>query len=355
MYYIYVDGINSFSNEFAQIGLSIRKLNKKEKTILINRYNEIYKNRYQIRKLIKSYKDDRHLYRKLSYESFNDEILIELILYKFRMEDKKPIFHKNIINLFDKLMIIKVDKIKLSKYIEHESFDIFVRQFFDMAYVYDEEDYKNTTNRHNNYLIRRYNLTSVDEMVLRYLYNDFEYSSKYILRGSNSLMTYCQVMDKFFKTLSSKDIFRFIEILEMYNIKYGYPMNFVINNILVIESLIIKEESPTICKDFILKGSLLLKDSNLRSKLDDYKIILNYIYSVRSDLVHGNNEKLLEDYSKLKSQLPNLNYPEIGKISKMKRKKIIVDFTYVISEKILNSILKMWFVNPYELSFIKNC
>lgn len=34
MYYIYVDGINSFSNEFAQIGLSIRKLNKKEKTII---------------------------------------------------------------------------------------------------------------------------------------------------------------------------------------------------------------------------------------------------------------------------------------------------------------------------------
>ena len=230
---------------------------------------------------------------------------------------------------------------------------MFLRQFIGLSFIYNEWKILNKNHDRKLFISKRYNFSSEEEIIAKYLYNDCDVPSTHLYVSSKHLKKHCDIMYKFFSNLNADDIFRFIEIMEMYNMTNGFRPNLLINNILIIESLIVKDDKE-IAKEFVHKTALFLINGNQGYKLKDCIPILDYLYNARSDIVHGNTSKLFNDFSKLKEKLPYLKYPNTDRESKMHKKIMIVEFSYAMSDKILNDILKLWFLNPEELKFIKN-
>ena len=352
MNYVYTDGITDFEMDISKLGLTIRKLNEKEKQYFLKRYQKIYDLKRKINDCIKSYGNDRLKFRKQRLELENYDVVIEFLLHEWRFHENKPVFHKCINSLFDKLMVIEIDEEKLKKYIEPEDFHIFLKQFIGLSFIYDER--RIDANRNKPLFIpKRYNLTAEEEIIVKYLFNDYTTPSAHLFVSSKYLKKHCNIMHNFFSNLNADEIFRFIEIIEMYNMINGFKPNLLINNILIIESLVLNDKDKDIAKEFVRKAALFLISGDQKYKLKECISILDYLYNVRSDIVHGNTSKLFNDYNKLKESLPYLKYPNIDRESKMHKKIIIVEFSYEISDYILNDILKLWFLKTDELNFIK--
>lgn len=353
MKYVFTEGTTDFDVEISKLGLTIRRLNVCEKNIFIKRYQEVYNLKKDFNNCIRVYDTDHSKFRSFRAELEQKDNIIDFLFHEWRFHENKPIFHKSIDSLLDKIMIIDINEEKLKKYIEPEDFSIFIRQFIGLSYIYDEEKYPDKNHDRKLFISKRYNFTAEEEIIAKYLYNDFNFSSANLFVSSKYLNKHCEIMHNFFSNLNADDIFRFIEIIEMYNMINGFKPNLLINNILIIESLIAKDDKE-LAKEFVHKTALFLINGNQDYKLKDCISILDYLYNVRSDIVHGNTPKLFNDFSKLKEKLPYLKYPSIDRESKMHKKIIIVDFSYAISDQILNDILKLWFLNPDELKFLKN-
>lgn len=353
MNYVFTEGITDFDIEFSKLGLTIRRLNKTEKNNFIKRYQEVYKLKKDFNNCIKTYNTDRSKYRSLRAELESKDNIIDFLFHEWRLYENKPIFHKSLNSLFDKIMIIDIKEEKLKKYIEPEDFSVFIRQFINLTFIYDEKKHLGKDPERRLFISKRYNFTAEEEIIAKYLYNDCNVPSAHLFVSSKYLYKHCDIMNKFFLNQNADDIFRFIEIIEMYNMTNGFKPNLLINNILIIESLIVKDDKD-LAKEFVHKTALFLINGNKNYKLKDCISILDYLYNARSDIVHGNTSKLFNDFSKLKEKLPYLNYPSIDRESKMHKKIMIVDFSYAISDQILNDILKLWFLKSDELKFIKN-
>jgi len=353
MNFIYTEGTNDFEIELSKLGLTIRKLKDIEKEKFLKRYQKICNLKRSFNDCIKIYDKDKLQFRKLRAEIEPNDNIIEFLLHEWRFHDNKPIFHKSMNALFDKIVAIDINEEKLKRYIEPEDFLIFLRQFIDLSFIYDERKEFDVKHDRPLYISKRYNFTAEEEIIVKYLYDDFSTPSNHLLISSKYLKKHCEIMQQFFLNLNADEIFRFIEIIEMYNMINGFKPNLLINNVMIIESLIVKDDKD-LAKEFVRKTALFLINGNSQYKLKDCITILDYLYNVRSDIVHGNTSKLFNDFSKLKETLPNLKYPNTDRKSKMHKKIIIVEFSYVISDHILNDILKLWFSKPDELKFIKN-
>ena len=354
MYYVYTDGITDFEIDFSKLGLTFRKLNVEEEKNFLSRYQKVYRLKKEFNNCIRVYDNDRLRFRKIKTELESKDNIIEFLLSEWRFHEKKPVFHKSVDALLDKIMVIDINEEKLKKYIEPEDFNIFLKQFIGLSFIYDKKtiDLKNDKPL---FLSKRFNFTAEEEIIAKYLFNDCSNPSSHLLVSSKSLKMYCDIMYEFFSKLDADEIFRFIEIIEMYNIVNGFKPNLLINNILIIESLIINgDKDKNIAKEFVRKTALFLINGNENYKLKNCITELDYLYNIRSDIVHGNTKKLFSDFGNLKNTLPDLNYPSIDRESKMHKKIIIVKFSYALSERILNDILKLWLSKPDELKFIKN-
>ena len=353
MYYIYTEGAIDFETTFSKLGLTIRDLNNIEKDIFSKRYKELCSFKKKYNDCIKAYKNDRPNFRKLRDELESKDNIIDFLLHEWHFHEKKPVFHKSLNTLFDRIMIIDINEEKLKKFIEPEDFCVFISQFTSLSFIYDEKsDYKLN---HDRPLVipKRYNFTAEEELITKYLYNDCATPSAHLFISSKNLKKHCDIMYQFFSNFNAENIFRFIEIIEMYNMIKGFKPNLLINNVMIIESLIVKEDK-NIAKDFIYKTALFLINGNTKYKLEECISILDYLYNIRSDIVHGNTAKLFNDYAILKEKLPHLDYPDTNRQSKMHKKIMIVEFSYILSDQILIDILKLWFSRPDELNFIKN-
>lgn len=353
MYYIYTEGTTDFETIFSKLGLTIRKLNDKEKEIFSKRYKELcsFKNSYN--DCIKEYEKDKSKFRKLRVELESKDNIIDFLLHEWYLHNNKPVFHKSLKSLFEKIMVININEEKLKKYIEPEDFIVFLRQFVGLSFIYDERKEIDIEQDKRLYISKKYSITAEEEIIVKYLYNDCSNPSKSLLVSSRYLKKHCEIMSQFLLDLNADEIFRFIEIMEMYNMVNGFKPNLLINNVMIIESLIVKDDKD-LAKEFVRKTALFLISGNNSYKMMDCISILDYLYNVRSDIVHGNTRKLFNDYAILKEKLPHLDYPDTNRQSKMHKKIMIVEFSYVLSDQILIDILKLWFSKPNELNFIKN-
>ena len=354
MYYVTTIGTNDFEIELSKLGITVRKLNEEEKKEFILRYEEIYSKKNIFNACARAYGEDFAKYRKIKAEIDTEDNVMNFLLHEWRFNEKKPVFHKSIDQLFEKIMVISVDEEKLQKYVEKEDFVPFLRQFFKMSHIYDEIGIYNDDHDRTRlgFGIRRYNLSLADEVIVKFLFDDLTAQSPHIFAASQYLKKYCETMYKFISSLNSDSIFRFIEIIEMHNMTSGFKPNLLVNNILIIESLIVKDDKD-LAKEFVRKTALFLMSGDEKYELQKSVTILDYLYKARSDIVHGNTAKLITDFSQLKLDLPNLKYPSMTRASKMYKKVVIVDFTYALSRSVLNDILRLWFEKPAELEFVK--
>lgn len=359
MYYIYTDGITDFEINFSQIGIKIRRLDDNEQNEIVERYNFLYNQKNYFNKVTKNldYKYISTLMTKSELD-FSDK-LIEAMVYEWKVDGVKPVFHKEISTIFNHLMVIEIEDEKLKKYIEPVNFNDFVKQLIKFSFVFDDENISLEAYERSSMIYRRTKWSETDEIIIRHLYNNFKTPGGKVFYASKKFDLFCKIMSNFLNKLSdhkkaNERIFRFIEILEMYTYRLAKPQNLLINDVLTMESLVIKEDSSTIAKDFVLKAALLLKSTDLKYNLEECIYILDYLYSVRSDIVHGNTEKLLTDYAKLKEKLPTFDCKVNKNTSKMRKKNNIIFFSHRLSRVLLVNMLKLWLMKPEEFDTVRN-
>lgn len=158
----------------------------------------------------------------------------------------------------------------------------------------------------------------------------------------------------FISNLDLKDIEGFINIIELVYLDHKTNQNCIINNVLSIESLILSDTN-NIEKSFVLKSGIILKYSDFSISNDEIKYILNFIYNIRSDIVHGNYFKIEADFDRLKSKVPNCkDILDGSNIIYSKEKDLPYAIANVYSNILLFSIIKYWIFNQDKLDFIKH-
>lgn len=368
MYFLY--SCNSFDFNYKitikQFGLKIHSLNSKQREHIIHRYKSIYEKRNKINRALNKNEDGeiRFDYQKRK-EIENDEDL-KYLIYMIRQERIKPVFHKNLESLLNNILVLEIDSSKLSKYIDNNDFRIFIHQFIDFHYIFDS-DLKSRKNENEvslPYQMRKmYRLKKnpdfedlVNEFLIKYIFNFNNQSSYGCIFVNESFERYLTIVCKFCNSISSDELFKFIEILEMLFTNSRLSQNNILNDTLIIESLLIKKESNNIEKEFVLKTGIIYKYSKLEKNYtnEDLSTILHYIYDVRSIIIHGSLEKIFDCYNKLSLKCKSFICPKFDSVSKMQKKISILKFTESISYKFVKIVLLYWINNNEKISFLKN-
>lgn len=368
MYFLY--SYKSFDSNYKiaikQFGLKIYSLNSKQKAHITDKYKSIYEKRNKINRALNKSEDGeiRFDFQKRK-EMENDEDL-KYLIYMIRQKKIKPVFHKKIESLLNSVLVLEIDSFKLSKYIDNDDFRIFIHQFIDFHCIFDSnlKGKKNENEVSLPYQMREmYRLKKnpdfedlVNELLIKYIFNFNNQSSYGCFFVNESFERYLAIICKFCNSISFDELFKFIEILEIFFTNSKLFQNNILNDTLIIESLLIKKESNNIEKEFVLKTGIIYKYSKLEKYYsnEDLSAILHYIYDVRSIIIHGNLEKIFDCYNKLSLKCKSFICPKFGGVSKMQKKILILKFTESISYKFVKIILFYWINNNDEISFLKN-
>lgn len=370
MYFIYCEKPieQKFKINIPRFGLTFSSLNNHQSKYIKEQYDEIYSERFKIYKAL-IYSDDGVIKfdrnKKKSLEENSKLIDIIQMIYYNRI---KPIFHKDVEKLLKHIIVVDVDNNRLNKYIAEEDFRLFIAQFVNLHKLFDQ---KGTKKQHKQrkyipYINRKYREKTFPdlrdltrEIIQKYMLNICEQESYGCLSVGKSFIQYLMSIGKFINTISNEDVFKFIEIMELFFSNSRLAQNNILNDILIIESLLINRESDSISKEFILKTGIVYKYSKDSKKKRNYsnkdlRVILKYLYEMRSIIIHGNTEKIFDNYNKLTMKNNSLNYPKIGKVSKMQKKIIILKFTEELSYEFVKMVFLYWINNTNKIDFIRN-
>lgn len=368
MYFIYCDKPyeQSFSVNINRFGIKIYPLNKSQFNYIDKQYSYLYKSRVKIRNSIIKKEDGsfRFNYEKRK-ELEIDENLFDLI-DTMRQNKKIPVFHKNIQEFLNHLIVLEIDSSKLSKYIDCDDFRVFIRQFINFYHVFDicskkerkkEKEFSISYNMKKRYREKKelelHDVTQ--EIIIKYLLG-FPEEEGYSCFGVNeSFYDYLNIISKFLNTISNEELFKFIEIMEMYFTNSKLSQNNILNDTLIIESLLIKKESNSIEKEFVLKAGVIYKDSKLKKHYsnDDLSTILHFIYNIRSTIIHGSMEKIFDNYNTFCQKIKEIECIKFNNMSKMQKKLCILHFTETISYEFVKIILRYWITNNDKIMFLK--
>lgn len=350
MYMIYCDTEINMCANLKRIGIKIRPLSIKEK--IIKKYNILSSNKNNIYKFAKL-KNQRKLVTNKIYDLVDDELTID-ILNLIRFERYNIVIHKNIEEMLNKVAIVQTNDIVLNKYIQLRDSHIFVKQFVNLYKLY-EHDVKN---KNNNFDIpTKYkkiyrqsekepdidNLSN--ELILKYVFEGLKsktYGCFYIKKSFQDYINYVSI---FINKLSDLDIFKFIELMEMYFLNnYISYSNNILTNVIIIESLIVKNNSNNISKEFTLKLGIIAIESGAKYSNEDLKYILNYIYRIRTILIHGNINEVFVEYNTLIQNVQKIETLNNKNLPKMSKYKNILYFTDKLSYEFLQLYLSIGYL-----------
>ena len=368
MYFIYCDKLNNtkYKNEIKQFGLKFYSLKEKQKSYIKEVYSNIYKSKEKIKRAIIKQEDGTFRFnidkRKELMQNSNLSLIVEIM----RFEKIKPVFHKNIDNYLDNIIVLEIDEEKLSKYIEKIDFRIFINQFIDFHYIYDPNIENQTKNKDAilPYGIRKIHQRDgnptydklVEEILIKYLFNFYKINSYGCFYAEESFIEYLSAISKFTKSISSNELFKFIEILEIFYSNARLSQNNILNDTLIIESLLVKKESDFKKREFVLKTGIIYKESELKKYYtnDDLTAILSYLYSMRSTIIHGSMEDIVGKYNDLSQKVKVFTCPKFEGLSKMNKKTKILKFTETLSYFFVKLVLLYWINDNDKITFLKN-
>lgn len=368
MYFIYSE--NELEKDFylhiKQFGLTFYSLKSEQRDYIIERYNSLYKKKSKIRSCIIKKEDGRFLFDiKKKRELQEDEELIDII-ESMKTNKKIPVFHQNIERVLSHILVLEIETSKLCKFIDVCDFRIFVHQFINFHYIFNfDENYKQDQNLSLPYsmksrfigkkILELNDLT--DEMIIKFLFDFYDQESYGCFYVTNYFSDYLFSIFDFLNMIPSDDVFKFIEILEMYFSNARLSQNNILNDIQIMESLLIKKESNNKEKEFVLKTGIIYKESKLKKyhSNDDLSVVLHYLYDMRSTIIHGSTENIFNCYNnKLVQKIKSIDCPKFEGISKMKRKMMILSFTERLTYHFLKIVLIFWIKNNDKIMFLKN-
>lgn len=368
MYFIYCDELgNKIINiKIKQLGLKIYSLTENQRDYIKQEYESIYKKRRNISESLVNSNDGTILFDyKKRRELEKDDSLINII-NMIRQEKIRPTFHKDIDKFLSHILILEVDSKILGKYIDCQDFRIFVHQFIDFHYVFDTtiNNKKRTNDISIPYQMKKSykeknNPEFKDlstEIIIKYFFDFYNENSYGCFYANKSFEHYLLRISKFINGISSEELFKFIEIMEIFFSNARLSQNNILNDTLIIESLLVKKESNNIEKEFVLKTGIIYKDSKLKKYYsnEDLSVLLHYLYDMRSSIIHGSMEKIFDCYNKFSQKIKSIPCSKFENVSKMQKKILILKFTERMSYDFVKLVLIYWISNNDKISFLRN-
>lgn len=291
--------------EFNKIGISIRILNEDESEILLNRYKNILLSK-KYKELAKKYLDIRENkdnYDRLEIESTylslielekKDKFKYDVIfnLYLDIINNKYQNINLSYIRKYIKnIIVIDVDDIEFEKQFDSKYINILIPKLIDFSNYLSTRDGK--LNKFDGFLFDYDTFENMDNKyhmkVLGMLLNEIEKNNAIQLDYLNKVQIMLNNNDKDFN-------FNFLMLIDNMFVDEGLIENQIVNKVSFIERMLIGKDSNK-QDGFILKVGILC--NNLFDF--DNKIIksqLKEIYNIRSLIVHGDSETIINNIGK---------------------------------------------------------
>lgn len=338
--------------ELKKIGLIFRNLNDEEKSLIIENYRKIIINKKN-KNLAKKYKDireNRERYERKEVEDTysalikmeeRDKFLYDVIFSLYLDIIKNSFERMNLTYIkqyIKKLIVVEIDFEKFTKQFEEKYIKTLLPKILDFSnYISTTDgeikefnafpfDFDMIANEQNQYHIKSLGL----------LLNEYETNNSFNMKN----------LEKLEKLLNKHDAefnFNFMVIIDNMFRDDSLVENRIVNKVAFLERLLITKEDNK-QETFILKvgilcnGLLGISNEKLSKQLKE-------IYKIRSSIVHGDSDTIINNIEKYKSIFSDLI--EKGK-SKFETKMNILIAVDAILEFYFIEVLKKYLEN-YEL------
>ena len=362
MYTVYFDFNLRKKICFKKMGIIIRNATKKEKKFIIDNIVNIYAKKDELQSFYEKNKDisETSIKYLLEIEKIKSDEVRELIIASFGLLKSGFVFNnidyiKQIVN---KLVIIEVDS---SKFLELGIKDEkkFISNILSLNEIYEspllnknvpmKKDYSfiledNPLDKTDKYFIHGLMLSFI------FNYSKVKYKTIKEVTTTNGFLLN---LEKFINSLDINGISKFIDIIDLLFCDYTMMQNAIISNITIVESLIIREKED-IEKAFVLKGGLILKKFLSPSSNNAVSSLLKFTYDIRSDIVHGNYEKILKDLNTINQKTKATKKFVEGTNGTIDKKAEAYKIAFTISTLISRSVIKYWIENKNDIEYMKN-
>ena len=362
MYTVYFDFNLRKKIYLKKLGITIRNVTKIEKDFILNNITKIYERKEELQSFYEKNKNvsETSIKYLLEIEKLRDDETRELILASFATLKSGFVFNdmdyiKQIVN---KLVIIEVDSSKLLEFgISDEK--KFISNILALNEIYESPLLdKNIPLKKDYSFILSDNLFDqtdkyfIHDLMLSFIFNypDVKYKTIKEVSTTNGFLL---KLEKFINSLDTNGISKFIDIIDLLFCDYSRIQNAIISNITIVESLIVGENED-IEKAFILKGGLILKKYLSPSSNNAVSSLLKFTYDIRSDIVHGNYEKILKDLNKLNQKTKATKKFVEGFTNTSDKKVEAFRIAFTISTLISRSTIKYWIENKNDIEYMKN-
>ena len=294
--------------ELKKIGVNIRLLNQNESEVLINRYKNILLNK-KYKELSKKYQDIRE-----NKDNYNRTEIENTYLSLIELEKKDRFKYDVIFNLYldilnnkyqklnlsfirkyiKNIIVIDIDDIEFEKQFEHKYINILIPKLIDFSNYLSTRD--GEINEFDSFLFDYDILENINNKyhmkVLGVLLNEIEKNNSIELNNLNKIRIMLNDNDKNFN-------FNFLMLIDNMFEDEGLIENQIVNKVSFIERILIGKDSNK-QEGFILKVGILC---NNLFQLDNsiIKEQLKEIYNIRSLIVHGNSEIIINNIEKYKT------------------------------------------------------
>ena len=279
-------------------------------------------------------------------------------------KDFKFLTPKELQERLEHLIIIECDENILSEYIEKENITKIISNLLSLYGIYNSPLEFNTKVKTDytfileSDFINRKRENYYSDLLLNFASSyksksDKRNSLKYVSLSDEFLINLKKLVDTFDK----KDIRAFISTIDLIYLKTSTLENRIINYTSTIEKLLISS-NDTITSNFVLKAGLILKkylNSDNDKSNETIRKILTFCYDVRSCIVHGNEEKIIDKLDKLLDKDKRLRKICIKDNNSYNNKLFnAYSISSIVLYLVVCSIIKYWFDCPSELKYIKN-
>ncbi len=349
--------------DIKKIGISFRKLKKQEKENILNTIKKIYHNKKTIIDLSKKYTSDETLEASLELNDFSKEEE-RIIMFCFMLIKRGFKFNtaKQVEKTLDRIVVIDCKKDTLDEFIYNSKVSRIVSELLCLYDIYSKNininekvrsDYKYILDE-NNFLTEKdedYSISIIMSLLAKYKDNNM------MIKRVELTEDYLKDLRRFINELSKEETRRFLTAIDMMYSNYDNIQNRIVNYVTIVESILISDEH-NIKQNYILKGGFIFKQylnaENIKSN-ERIKASLAYTYDIRSAIVHGNEEKILDILNTYKNRVNQIgkliNFSSDKYSTKTNQALVIAN---ILSYLIVRAVIKYWIDNPYKVNYLKN-
>ena len=346
-----------------KLGISFRKLTKKEKEKIMSEVDKVYvKNKEKIHEATKNFTSDNIIF---NFELLKEDVITRsIIMFSVMMKENGFTFktEQEIRKTLENVVIIDVIEEKITEYVEKENIIKIISYLLSLYGIYNKGISFDKEVRYDYSFILKdcifdlksddYYLNLLVNLISRYEINNQKNDIKKVELSEEYLIG----LNKFLSKLNKIEIRRFISVLDMFFTKNTMQQSRIISLTTIKESILITDDQ-NIKKNFILKAGTIINyylKTDTERKNKAIKNLLNFAYDVRSCIVHGNEEKIIATLDSFKQK--NEAFREFVEVTDSHSSKKNNAFKLAENVLIISvfAVIKFWIENPMIINYMKN-